>query len=478
MSHLIAKRAANRKISHFASEPVGEAPEGYVPHARPLLLSYGMPNSGFFPVKSISVDVPEFPFGDTIDGKPVIIEEHSKDDNLIDISRGLQYSMVNGIPQLVDFTKQFVTRTHKPKFKDWDITITNGAGDGLNKVADALLDAEDVVLVEEFTFTPFLQNVAYVGAIPVPIRLDLSCNSQGIDYDYLHNLLENWSNLKPGLRKPKALYTIPTGQNPTGLTQSIELRKRIYQLAEKYDFVIIEDDPYGYLTLPPYEKPEKSIDYSKILDIDDYLKNHLTPSYLTIDTVGRVVRIETFSKLFAPGLRLGFMVGHRDIIKVIVNYATIVTRSSSGTSQMLLNNIIVKKWGGIDGWLTWINKMRLAYFHRRNVLLESIIESKAYKLKYLEVLDPKAGMFVSVIINFSPNLDIEEKVKLLNWKFLAAGILTVPGINMAVDKEFSKKTGSFFRLSYAIANNDDELREAGARLAQAVYEFFENDFQF
>lgn len=478
MSHLVSKRAASRNISHFTTGPSGEPPKGYVPHEKPLILSYGMPNAGFFPINSIAVDVPEFPFQDKIDGESVVVEKDTDDKSLIDLSHGLQYSMVDGLPQLVQFTKDFITTTHKPNFDNWNVTITNGAGDGLNKVADALLDPEDVVLVEEFTFTPFLQNVRHAGAIAVPIKLDLSSTSEGIDYDYLVNLLENWSDLKPGLNKPKALYTIPTGQNPTGLTQSFAFRKKIYQLAEKYDFAIIEDDPYGYLTLPPYEKPEESIDYTKTLDLQDYLQNHLTPSYLTIDTVGRVVRIETFSKLFAPGLRLGFMVGHSAIIKAIVSYANIVTRSSSGTSQILVNNVIQQKWKGIDGWLTWINKMRVAYIHRRNVLVHSIVESKAYKLKYLEVLDPKAGMFVSVKINFPQGTDIQEKIKLLTWKFMAAGVLTVPGINMAVDKEFSKDSGSFFRLTYAIANNDQELSQGGARLAQAVLEFFEKDLEF
>ena len=86
-------------------------------------------------------------------------------------------------------------------------------------------------------------------------------------------------------------------------------------MAVKYDFAIIEDDPYGYLTLPKYEKPNiggsGNNELKNDLEIDDYLKNHLTPSYLELDTTGRVLRVETFSKLFAPGLRLGFIVGHK-----------------------------------------------------------------------------------------------------------------------------------------------------------------------
>lgn len=477
MSHLVSKRASSRNFNHFTSGPGGEPPKGYVAHSNPLLLSYGMPNAGFFPVNSITVDVPKYPFNTESDGEPVVIKKHTDNKELVDLAEGLQYSPVSGIPLIAKFAKQFINRTHKPSF-EWDLTITNGAGDGLIKAVDALLDVDDVVLVEEFTFTPFLQNVANVGAKAVPIKLILTSDSNGIDYDYLENLLNNWSSLQPGLKKPKALYTIPTGQNPTGLTQSVEFRKKILKLAEIHDFAIIEDDPYGYLTLTPYEEPEKEIDYTKILDTEDYLKNHLTPSYLTLDKVGRVIRIETFSKLFAPGLRLGFLVGNLEVIKAVVGYATILTRSSSGPSQTIVNNIITQKFGGVDGWLVWINKMRLAYIHRRNVLVHSIVKSKAHEKGWIEVLDPRAGMFVSVKINFPKGVNVQEKIALLNWKFSAAGVLTVAGINMAVDQEFSRETGTFFRLTYAIANSDEELSEGGSRLANAVFEFFEKGLEF
>lgn len=476
-----------------------------------------MPNHGFYPVDSIELNVVDYPFQKSLqlplgnaslenlsngsNGIALIekslrelstngqsknhikIVKKSNDPKLIDLAQGFQYSEVEGMSQLLEFTKDLMKRAHPPAYDDWTTTLSCGAGDGLNKAADVFLDEGDVILIEEFTFTPFLQNVENSGGIAVPVKLDMDTTpdkSNGIDLEYLTDLLENWDERKPELKgkKPKALYTIASGQNPTGYTQSLEFRKKIYALAEKHDFAIVEDDPYGYLTLPPYTKPEGLHSLNEFLTIEDFLKDHLVPSYLTIDTTGRVLRIETFSKLFAPGLRLGFLVGHKDVIKAIANYANVVTRSPSGASQLIVNNVIEQSFGGVDGWLGWVLKMRLTYTNRRNVLLHGLFELKAYKAGYYEIIDPRAGMFVSVIVNFPEGTDIPAKIALLHWKFRAFGVRVVAGINMAIDKKFSTERSNFFRLTYAPANSDKELGDAATRFSDAVYEFFQKGLEF
>lgn len=516
MSHLVSQRAKSRSRVHFNIATLDGAPEGFVPHPNPLVLDYGTPNAGFFPVSKIEAHVLDHPFQKsndvpvgnaslenlnsangsngtlvddpilrlTLDAKSqnrVVIEKHTANPKLIDLANGLQYSAVEGIPQLLDFTRDLIIKAHPPGYEEWTTIISNGAGDGLNKAADAFLDPGDVILLEEFTFTPFLQNVSNAGAIPVPLKLDVSPGaSNGLDLDYLTDLLKNWDERRPDLKgkKPKALYTISTGQNPTGLTQSLEFRKKVYALAEKYDFAIIEDDPYGYLTLPPYAEPSNIHSVKDYLSVEEYLKDHLVPSYLTIDTSGRVLRIETFSKLFAPGLRLGFIVGHKDVIEAISNYSNVVTRSSSGTSQLLVNNVIQQSFGGVDGWLEWILKMRYTYKNRRDILLHSLYELKGYKAGHFEVIDPRAGMFVSVFIRFPEGTDIINKIELLQWKFRSFGVRVVSGYKMAVDQNFSRERGNFYRLTYAPANNDEEVAEGGKRFGQAVYEFFQKNLEY
>lgn len=497
--HLLSERAKARSFLHFSQGPTDGAPEGFKPHPKPLALHWGMPNPGFFPIDLIDVNLVDYPFQKSLSlpttnasveslipqgkstGRSVTIAKKEDDADIIDISRGLQYSEVEGLPQLRQFARDFIKRTHAPAYSDWDVIITTGAGDGLNKSADLILDPEDVILIEEFTFSPFLSNVKANGGIAVPLKLNLDAESGplGLDIDYLQNLLENWSELKPGLKKPKAIYTIPTGQNPTGVTQPVELRRKVYDLAVKHDFIILEDDPYGYLALPKYSKPEGLLRLGQFLEIDEYLESHLTPSYLTLDTTGRVVRIETFSKLFAPGLRLGFIVAQKRAIDVIGKYAALVTRSPSGTSQLIVQNVIQKKFGGVDGWIEWILKMRVTYAHRRDVLLLQFYESDAYKKGYLDVIDPLAGMFALVIIKFPEGTtDADAKTKLLNWKFVAFGVGVVPGANMAVDKDFSAERSNFYRITFAPANDDEELTEAGQRFVGAVEEFFEKGLKF
>lgn len=514
MAHLISKRAAARLRLHFSTFDSENAPEGFQPHPDPLWLDAGMPNAGFFPIDLLQVNVVDFPFqkslllplGNTsledLNSKEsgvedslkrlattgesknhVLIPKISHNSKTIDLSRGLQYSEVEGIPPLLEFTRNLIKRAHPPKYEDWTTIVSNGAGDGLNKAADALLDPGDIILVEEFTFTPFLQNVNNAGAIPVPIKLDLSSTpdkSNGIDIEYLEELLNNWDKLQPEHKgkKPKALYTIASGQNPTGFTQSVEFRRRVYSLAEKHDFAIIEDDPYGYITLPPFSHPDGLTKMTDFLTVEDFLENYLVPSYLTFDTIGRVLRIETFSKLFAPGLRLGFIVGHKDVIRAISNYANVVTRSSSGTSQLLVNNVIEQSFGGVDGWLNWVLKIRLAYINRRNVLLEGLFDLEAYKKGYFDVIDPRAGMFTSVIINFPEGTNVPEKLNLLQFKFRAIGVKVVTGLNMAIDKKFSEPRGNFFRLTFAVAGSDHELLEGAKRFATAVYDFFQKGLEF
>ncbi|KAF8005403.1 hypothetical protein HF325_000860 [Metschnikowia pulcherrima] len=473
MAHLISKRAQARTITHFTADTLEGAPEGYKPHPELLHLDYGKPNNetpfetdeGKPPSKSGLNDEAGIDRATPAKQNKVVIEQHASDPGLIDIATGLQYSVVQGIPQLHKFTKEVVTRAHPPNYSEWDTTVSGGAGEGLNKAMDVFLDEGDVVLLEEFTFTPVLQNIRNVGAIPVPLKLDLRSSLEqvnGLDLEYLNHLLENWDEEKPSLK----------GKKTEGALHDL-----VYALAEKYDFAIIEDDPYGYLTLPPYKESEVKTG-PPLLEIDDYLKNHLTPSYITIDTSGRVLRVETFSKLFAPGLRLGFLVGHKKVIDAILRFSAVVTRSSSGTSQLLVNNVIEQNFGGVDGWLEWILKLRGAYARRRNVLLYNLYELTAFKEGYFDLIDPRAGMFVSVIIHFPKGTDINAKLALLQWKFRAYGVGVVVGIKMAVDPEFSLPRGNFFRLTFAPASSDEEIAEGAARFTSAVYDFFQKGLEF
>lgn len=484
LEHLISKHAQKRFSKHFS---VNKTSKDIVPHPHPISLGAGVPHHGFFPVKAIKVELVDEPFPQESTHLPTpssssenltqsiasttdsfTVPQVSDEADEIDLRYGLQYAAIEGLPPLVNYTKQFVERCFPPAFQDWTTIITNGAGNGLNKACDLFLDEGDTLLIEEFTFTPILASVRDLNANAYPVKLDFSAD--GIDVRALDFVLANWNTVNPTLKFPKALYTIANGQNPLGLVATRENKLAIYALAEKYDFAIIEDDPYGYLALPPYQSDRKE---EAPLTIDEFISK-FDSSYLTIDHSGRVVRVETFSKIYAPGLRLGFIIAHQSFIHAIANYSNISTRSPSGPSQILVNNAI-KHWGGIDGWLAWILKVRGEYVKRRDVMLDTLFQSQAAKDGYIKVIDPQAGMFVSVVLNLDKSSveknDYPAAMNRLVEKSVENGVTLVIGPNMCFS-ESAMERSNFVRLTIASAANHEELAEASRRFAKSVSDLF------
>ena len=155
-----------------------------------------------------------------------------------------------------------------------EINVISGAQQGIDIIAKALLQQGDCILTESPTYT---------GAIAVfksrnALLADVAMQPEGPDLNMLEYTIKKY--------RPKFMYTIPSFQNPTGYSYTNERRKALLDLAEKYNFFVIEDD------------------YVSDLDFD---QRHYKP-LKSLDTSGRVILIKSFSKLFMPGLRLGFMV--------------------------------------------------------------------------------------------------------------------------------------------------------------------------
>ncbi|ODV94008.1 hypothetical protein PACTADRAFT_35747 [Pachysolen tannophilus NRRL Y-2460] len=252
LAHLISKRSAGR--IPFAGFLPDSIPESIKPHPNPISLAGGEPYHEFFPVHSLQVEVTDTPFygkrseissesdrvnsqlltpADSIDSLnqkensfSFTINRTSNKEQCIGIDKGLQYAHTAGLKPMLDFTFEFIEKTNKPAFRNYDITLTNGSGNSLHRIAELLVDEGDTFLVEEFTYKPFCQQVTNFGGMPIPVKLDFY--GEGIHYESLKDLLENWSKYYPGLKKPKGLYTICNGQNPSGLTQIIICTIMIY----------------------------------------------------------------------------------------------------------------------------------------------------------------------------------------------------------------------------------------------------------
>ncbi|QLL34552.1 hypothetical protein HG536_0G04140 [Torulaspora globosa] len=481
-SKFLSKRDERRELVSFW--------DGDLPSKDLICLEAGMPNEKLFPIKAIDLHLVDQPFDDG-DGDKVSITRYEQPAEM-PIARAFQYSEVRGMLPMVSFCKRIVEMTNRPVYDNWDVLLSNGSSDSMFKVFETLCDESSTVLMEEFTFSPVVSNVTSTGASCVPLKMHLTTDprDQGIDVEYMEQLLDNWHELEEykRLNKPKLLYTIVTGQNPTGMTLSMQKRQQIYRLAQKHDLIIVEDDPYGYLTFPPYdpENPMKNVytDTENPMSIDEYLQKRLIKSFLTLDTDARVIRLETFSKMYAPGLRLSFIVANKFIIDRLLNLSEITTRAPSGASQAIVY-ATVKAMAAREtayqdeqdrmfyGWIRWAMKLAGTYTHRRNVAFKALYETDAYKSHLFSVLEPSAGMFINVKINWphAPPDDMRRSLDQLDTVLVKNGVKVVLGYKLAVDQSFSIDSSGFLRFTVAYASHDEQLIEGCHRIGNGIQEF-------
>ncbi|GAA1420636.1 PLP-dependent aminotransferase family protein [Agrococcus citreus] len=187
------------------------------------------------------------------------------------------------------------------------VIVTTGGAHGLALAVLGLLDAGDEIVVDDPVYPLFLRTLDLVGAHPVPVRV----GAGGIDVDELERRLD------AGLR-PKALFTVPTFQNPSGGTLSDEHARRLAGLAERFGFMLILDDPYREAGFEP-----GAIDVrSRLLDSE------------------RVVAVNTFSKTLGPALRVGWIVVPTALAERFVRLRNRLDGLTSGTLQELVLRIV------------------------------------------------------------------------------------------------------------------------------------------
>ncbi len=167
-----------------------------------------------------------------------------------------------------------------------DIVLTAGSMQALDIAGRALVDRDDVVMVEAPTYFGALRVFQSWGAQVVGFPLD----EQGLVTSVLAEQLAAWR--KAGRKTPKLMYVISNFHNPGGVTMSLERRRELLRLADEYDFLIVEDDAYGELRF----------------------EGQAVPSLKALDESRRVIQTGTFSKVVAPGVRLGWAIGPKLII--------------------------------------------------------------------------------------------------------------------------------------------------------------------
>lgn len=334
--------------------------------------------------------------------------------------RALQYSTTSGI---VDFRKELVNLSARrgiTGINENNIFVTVGSQEALFMIFNLLVDPGDTVIVEMPTYLAAL-NILRARK---PNFIGVKVTEKGPDIDELERKVkESISNGK----KPKLMYVIPTAQNPAGTTMSLEDRKRLLEIAEKYDFLVVEDDAYGFLVFEGESPaPIKALDKS-----------------------GRVIYTGTFSKILAPGLRLGWIVASEEFIHELELYKQNVDLHTPTFTQMIAMEAIRR--GVID---RHIPKIKETYRKKRDVMLSAI---EKYFPKTTRWSRPVGGMFV-----FTWLPEKIDTVKMLN-EAMKRGVAYVPGSSFYYD--YSGRNTMRLNFSYP---SPEELEQGIKILGQTI----------
>ncbi|MFZ0914040.1 MAG: PLP-dependent aminotransferase family protein [Candidatus Korobacteraceae bacterium] len=306
-----------------------------------------------------------------------------------------------------------------------NILITSGSQQALDLIAKLLINRGDRILVESPTYLGALQAFDLMGAEYVTVPTD----DDGLQTSEMERALRSG---------PKFMYILPNFQNPGGTTLSRARRDELVLLSDKYGIPIIEDDPYGQLR---YEG--EHIPPLVVLDRTNLLRDN---GYL----LGNVIYLSTFSKVLAPGLRLGWIVAPPDVITHLVQLKQSTDLHTSSFTQMVAYEV------ARDGFMEeHVKLIRRVYKERRDAMLGALHDYFPPEVSWTH---PHGGLFLWVTL--PPGIDT---MKLLDTA-LRQDVAFVPGEPFFPS---GQETGSHMRLNFSNAR-PEQIREGIRRLSIAV----------
>lgn len=320
------------------------------------------------------------------------------------------------------------------------------------------------MLCERFAYMSAIQTARPRGLNIVPIAIDAEGMLAYGDERCLYNVLSDWNVERDGGQRPHIMYTVTMGQNPTSGLLSVKRRKEIYEICQKFDVLIVEDDPYFYIQFPHAANElsqrwrdgklssvnhfaEQGTNYQTSLAVPvrgtvqcgdqkytttrmrhgvssgyEFLDS-LVPSYLSIDVDGRVVRLDTFSKTVAPGCRLGWITAQPEFIERLLRITESSTQQPSGFVQAMVAELLIgpdhkemyeamrkengRKRGEVasvgwkmNGWVRWLDGLRGNYEKRMRTMTEVLEGGKTIMIS--ERISASDERRMKVIIRGSP----------------------------------------------------------------------------
>lgn len=327
-------------------------------------------------------------------------------------TQALQYSITEGYPPLRSLVRErLAEKFHLTDERD-DLIIVTGGQQGLDLTCKVLLNPGDVILCEEPTFIGALNAFRANGVRPVGIPLA----DDGIDTDLLEETLRHERNAR-------VLYVIPTFQNPTGLTTSLEKRKKILEICAKYDVLILEDNPYGELRFAGED----------------------LPTLKSMDTEGRVIYCGSFSKVLSAGMRVGFLLAPAPVAQKIV-----VAKQVNDVHTNIFFQMVCAEYMQNYDLDAHIERVRALYRHKCEHMLACLEDNLSGKALYTR---PEGGLFIWCKTPDSrPSKPIVQTC-------VEKKLAVVPGEAFLCDTE---GVSDGFRLNYSMPS--DEQITLGAKL--------------
>lgn len=330
----------------------------------------------------------------------------------------LQYGITEGYVPLREAIKARLARVEGIGREDDELIVVSGGQQGIELATKCLVNEGDTVIVEQPSFIGATNAFRSYGAhlVGVPVEQD------GMDLDALEKALSENNNVR-------FIYTIPTFQNPMGVTMSVDKRKRLYEIAKKNGVLILEDNPYGELTF-------------------DGVK---TPTIKSMDTDGIVMYSGSFSKILAPGLRLGFLCAPKAIIQKVV-----IAKQVSDVHTPMLPQLLATEYMKRYDLDALIAKMRETYAHKCSTMLTAMDEFFPADITYTR---PGGGLFIWC--DLGHGLDTLA----LSKQAIAEKVVYVPGNTFMVDMD---ERCSALRLNYSTMS-DEKIVEGIKRLGKVFH---------
>jgi len=374
--------------------------------ARPEVISLagGLPDTSTFPAETFSAEMDR-------------IARTS-------LAEALQYGPTEG----TGLVREQIARVMAAEEMDVDpheVTVTTGGQQAIDLISKVLLDPGDVLICDAPT---------YPGALPTFLTYEadvrqIECDRDGMRIDLLEEML---IRLAAEGKRPKFIYSVPTFQNPAGVTLSLERRLRLVELAAEHEIIVVEDNPYGLLRF----------------------EGEPLPTLHNLDAGGYVVYLGTFSKILSAGLRLGWIVAPRPIREKVV-----LGKGAADLCTSTLTQDFAGHYFRDDNWIAYIEELRDIYRRRRDTMIKAI--ERHFPAGFVRS-HPDGGLFLWATM--PEGMDTED----LLAKALQRGVAFVPGTSAYVDGRGRRS----MRLNFS-GVREEEIAEGIRRIGAVAGEHME-----